>query len=78
MGVFPLFRGVVVALVIFMFGISYSFANSFLDMCQDIKQYERTVEYLNALISGSMLSDEDKVELIVERDLLVKKINLCN
>ena len=78
MGVFPLFRGVVVALVIFMFGISYSFANSFPDMCQDIKQYERTVEYLNALISGSMLSDENKVELIVARDLLVKKINLCN
>ena len=78
MGVFPLFRGVVIALVIFMFGISYSFANSFSDICQDIKQYERTVEYLNALISGSMLSDEDKVELIVERDLLLKKINLCN
>ena len=48
MGVFPLFRGVVRALVIFMFGISYSFANSFPDICQDIKQYERTVEYLNA------------------------------
>ena len=78
MGVFPLFRGVVIALLISMFGISYSFANSSPDMCKEVKQYERTVEYLNALISGSMLSDEDKVELIVERDLLVKKINLCN
>lgn len=78
MGVFPLFRSIVIALVISMFGISYSFASSSPDMCQDTKQYERTVEYLDALISGSMLSDEDKVKLIVERDLLVKKINLCN
>ena len=78
MGVFPLFRGVVIALLISMFGISYSFASSMPDMCQDTKQYERTVEYLNALIDGSMLSDEDKVELIVERDLLLKKISLCN
>lgn len=44
MGVFPLFRGVVIALLISMFGISYSFANSMPDMCQDTKQYERTVE----------------------------------
>ena len=78
MGIFPLFRGVVIALLISIFGISYSFANSMPDMCQDAKQYERTVEYLNALIDGSMLSDEDKVELIVERDLLLKKISLCN
>ncbi len=75
MGVFPLFRSIVIALVISMFGISYSFASSSPDMCKDVKQYERTVEYLDALISGSMLSDEDKVKLIVERDLLVKKIN---